>query len=517
MDTAEEQITDIVVRPGDTCWRRERADRMAVIIDASDYFRHLKTSILKARRSILLVGWDFDTRVELERGGDHDGVPNEVGELLRHVVRTNPGLRVNVLRWDLAFLKMPLLGTIKLLALDWFGHRRLKIRLDSHHPAGACHHQKIVVIDGAIAFCGGIDVTIERWDTPEHRDDHPWRVRPDGTPQGPWHDVTTAVDGAAARALGDLARSRWHAATGETLPPAHLDGTDPWPDGLDPGFRDVDVGIARTCPAFEDSEAVREIEALYLAAIAAARRTIYLESQYHSAPKISRAIERRLGEADGPEVVVINPSRADGWLEETVMGSARALLVDDLRRADRHGRLRFMTPVTAAGADIYVHAKVLVIDDRVLRVGSSNINNRSMGLDSECDLAVEARPDMANAAEVRAAVTGVRDTLLAEHLGVAVDEWRRALAAANGSLVAAIDALAGTRAKTLVAFDPPALSEIERAIGETHFLDPDGTETMSPAFVKAMRALPSRGTIVTVAAAAVVAAAVWRTRSARRR
>ena len=42
---------------------------MAVIIDAADYFLHLKAAILRARHSILLVGWDFDARIQLDRSG----------------------------------------------------------------------------------------------------------------------------------------------------------------------------------------------------------------------------------------------------------------------------------------------------------------------------------------------------------------------------------------------------------------------------------------------------------------
>ena len=187
---------------------------------------------------------------------------------------------------------------------------------------------------------------------------------------------------------------------------------------------------------------VREIEALYLAAIASARRSIYLESQYFSAHRVSEALERRLAEPDGPEVVIVNPNRAQGWLEEEVMGAGRALFCSaGSKAADRHGRLRFCTPVTAGGADIYVHAKVLVVDDALLRVGSSNINNRSMGVDTECDLAVEVQPDDPRAPELRAAILRVRDSLLAEHLGVSREDFEATLAVTEGSMVQALDRL----------------------------------------------------------------------------
>lgn len=124
-----------VLVPGTTCWRSARAHRLAVIIDAAAYCAHLKVAILKSRHSILLIGWDFDTRVELDRDAPASSVPNRVGRLLNYVVRRNPELHVYVLRWDLAFLKMPLRGTTPLFLLEWLGRRRLHFHLDRHHPA----------------------------------------------------------------------------------------------------------------------------------------------------------------------------------------------------------------------------------------------------------------------------------------------------------------------------------------------------------------------------------------------
>jgi phospholipase D1/2 len=491
---------------------------MAVIIDAAEYFLHLKAAILQARHSILLVGWDFDARIELDRSGRVPAsIPNRIGSLLDYAVRCNPGLRVYVLRWDLAFLKMPFRGTTPFFLIEWLGRHRLHFHLDRHHPPGGCHHQKIAVIDDALAFCGGIDVTGGRWDTSAHRDDEPARLWPNGTPHGPWHDVTTAVTGEAARALGDLARDRWFAANGWKPDPPPIDHKC-WPEGLDAVFHDVSVAIARSQPAYDGQPEVREIEALYLAAIASARHSIYLESQYFSAHRISEALERRLAEPDGPEVVIVNPDRAQGWLEEEVMGAGRALLLGRLREADLYGRLRFCTPVTAGGAAIYVHAKVLVVDDTLLRIGSSNINNRSMGVDTECDLAVEVRPEDARAPELRAAILRVRDSLLAEHLGVGRDEFQAAFQAAGGSLVRTLDRLARPSGPTLVPFRPPELSEAERELAETHALDPHRPEAMAETFIRALRLLPPVRVAVAAALVAVGASvAAWYWQRAGRR
>ncbi|MGC9269597.1 phospholipase D-like domain-containing protein [Acidiphilium sp.] len=480
-------MTGGVLVEGATIWRRAHAERMAVIIDGSAYFRALKEAILAARHSVLMIGWDFHTGIALERDGDAtSGVPNTLGDFLVHVVRRNPALQIHVLRWDLAFMKMPMRGTTPLILLNWLTSRRIHFRLDSNHPTGGCHHQKIVVIDDRLAFCGGIDTTVGRWDTGDHVDDDPRRDEPDGKRHGPWHDVTTAVDGAAARALGDLARVRWHNATGHRLQPPPPSADPIWPCSLAPQMRDVMVGIARTWPKTAEMPETREIEALYLAAIASARHSIYIESQYFAAPRIASAIGARLAEADGPDIIIINPKRADGWLEEEAMGSARALLLGDISSLDHARRLRFATPVTEGDADIYVHAKVLIIDDTLLRIGSSNINNRSMGIDTECDLAVEVPRGGVERPDLRAAILDVRDTLLAEHLGTSVATIRSAIAAC-GSLIGAFDALLPVAGRRLALFHPPSINDVEAKLAASGALDPDGAEAMAPNFLRGIR------------------------------
>ncbi len=205
-------------------------------------------------------------------------------------------------------------------------------------------------------------------------------------------------------------RCRKWPAIGGTLPPAgrwtRVDiAHTTWPRGLEPALRDIEVGIARTIPALPENDEAREVEALNLAAIAAAEHTIYLENQYLAARPLVEALIRRLQEPDGPEVVIILPRRSESRLEQQSMDGARSLLIAELHAADDHGRLGIYWPVTANGTPIYVHSKVIVIDDRLLRIGSSNLNNRSMGFDGECDIAVEASTD-----SVRELIASVRSS-----------------------------------------------------------------------------------------------------------
>jgi phospholipase D1/2 len=497
-----------ILRPGETCWRTPRADRFAVIVDARDYFAAAKAAMSKARHSIYLIGWDFDLRIRLEPDGNHNGLPDQLGRFLRAIVHRQPMLRAFVLKWDTALLWTLGRQIIPMLMIDWWRHHRIHFRLDSAHPTGAAHHQKIIVIDDVLAFCGGIDMTNDRWDTRAHRPGDPHRRRPDGSACGPWHDTTAVVDGAAARALGELARERWRRATGESLPPPEPLG-DLWPRGIKPMLRNVDVAIARTAPVYEGRPQINEIERLCLEAIAAAREAIYVESQYFASVTVRNALAERLCERDGPEVVVVNPLTAEGWLEEVAMGSARTAALRHLHSADRYDRFRIYYPVNEAGEPIYVHAKVLVIDNRLLRVGSSNINNRSMGFDTECDLAVEAVPGTPNEAQVRAAVAAVRDDLLAEHLGVAPGALADALQK-QGSLVRAIEVLRRSGGRTLRELERTENNAAEAFLVETQLLDPERpnkAETRLKHWMKRtfLPVPPKAYIIATILAAAVVA------------
>jgi phosphatidylserine/phosphatidylglycerophosphate/cardiolipin synthase-like enzyme/membrane protein DedA with SNARE-associated domain len=437
------------LEPGTTCWRVAPADRAALLIDGAAYYGALRSAILKARRSITILGWDIDSRARLcppagaGTGPEAADAPATLGELLAHVVALRPRLEIRLLLWNYSILYAAEREPLQSLTLDWNTPRQVQVCFDDVLPLGASHHQKVAVIDDKVAFCGGLDVTSRRWDTPAHEPCNPDRVDPRGAAYPPFHDVQMVVDGEAAQALGELARERWTRATGR-IPPApdrhKADRTavDPWPDGVVPDFGRVEIGIARTLAPFADQPAVREVEELCLRSIARARRTIYIENQYLSADRVADALCRRLAAEPSLAVVIVAPKEPKGWLEARSMGAGRARFrrcLDDAGVADR---VRLVHPFIADGdraVPIMVHAKLMIVDDDLLRVGSANLNNRSMGFDSECDLAIEAR-----GAADRRTIAGLRDRLLAEHLGVEP----AAVAAASGrhgSLIAAIDHL----------------------------------------------------------------------------
>lgn len=463
-----------LLQPGRNCWRVETAQRVAFVVDADAYFRVARATLLRARHSILVLGWDYHPRVRLEPGeAAAAGAPDVMRDLLEELVRTRPDLQVRVLKWNLALLFSAARKMVPIFLRNWRTGPRLRLRLDAEHPSGACHHQKVLVIDDAIAFCGGIDFAGNRWDTRAHPDHDPRRRRPDGSPYEPHHDMMMAVDGDAAAALGELARERWWRATGERLAPPPRTN-DPWPDELNPDLRRVTVGIARTAPAYDGRPEIREVEALYLDAIAAAREALYFESQYLASGRIVDALAARLGEPDGPEVVVINPKNSPSWLEQETMDAARDLAVRHLRAADRRDRFRIYAAVTEGGRDIVVHAKAMVADDRLVRIGSANLNNRSMGFDTECDLATEASPGAPQAGEVRRAIRDFRDGLVAEHLRLPLDRVREAITNA-GSLVRAIEALREGPGRGLEELPPARISGLD-GLANSRPIDPEQPE-----------------------------------------
>ncbi|MPZ35649.1 MAG: phospholipase [Rhodospirillales bacterium] len=425
------------LRPNHNVWRIERAARAAVLIDAAAFFEAVRGACLKAQRSVVVVGWDIDSRTQLvgADGKPMDGFASGFADFLSELVRTRSDLHVDLLLWDYSLLYAGERELLPRLSLGWRMPERVTLCIDNSVPFGSSQHQKIVVVDDAVAFSGGLDLTIRRWDTTSHSAENRHRVDPSGHPYRPFHDVQMMVDGAAARALALLARERWCRASGG-VPRVEPHG-DPWPETVRADFTDVDVGIARTQPRYDGEEAVREAETLFVDSIDLAERQIYIENQFLSSPLIADRLADRLARCRGLEVVIVAPRTHDSWVERHTMRNGRIRFWRRIHAAGgRHVRLLY--PAVEQGGrttDTMIHSKVMAVDDRFLRVGSANMNNRSMGADTECDLAIEARTD-----RERTAILEIRNRLLGEHCGVAAADVA-AFLARHGSLARAADEL----------------------------------------------------------------------------
>ncbi len=433
-------VTDSIFIEGRNFWKMGKAHRVSFLIDASEYFSAFIDAALKAERTIYITGWDIDSRTRLVcDGGMHD-YPTLLGEFINYVASRKPDLHIYILLWDYAILYALEREPFPIWVLDWKTNNRIHFFQDNFLPMGASHHQKIVVIDDRIAFTGGIDLTNRRWDVNEHFADDPRRTDPWGKEYPPFHDVQILADGQVAGILGDLFRSRWFYATGIQLTPPESSISDPWPLKCLPDITRIDIAVSRTEPAYRNKTEIREVEALWLDAIVSARELIYIENPFFTSSKIAGAIAKRLQEENGPEIVVITRKKSHGWLEEYTMDAIREHLVERVRKLDAWGKFGCYYPTIPGREEVLieVHSKVLIVDDRFIRIGSSNLSNRSMGLDTECDVSMET----AGNPQTQKACNELRNRLLAEHLDTTSRDVGQSLDQ-TGSLIKTIETIRG--------------------------------------------------------------------------
>lgn len=507
------------LQPGRNVWRAERAPRAAMLLDAAPYFAAARAAMLAAEHTIHIVGWDLDGETPFHGAeGPTDGLPATLGAFLTALVERRPNLKIRLLLWDHSLFYVFERDLMPNYACLWDAPKQIEICLDDVLPIGGCHHQKLIVIDERVAFCGGIDLTRRRWDTPEHLPDDPRRVDPSGESYPPFHDAALVLDGDAARALGDLVRLRWNRSACDRLSVKELKrvaaapGGDPWPAHVAPEFRDVAVGIARTQPQFGRERMVGEVEALFFDMIDAARDRIHIENQYLTAAAFGERLARRLRANPALEALVVTPARYDSWLLKATMAGGRARFMDALARAGCDDCVRLRAPEVTVGettASVMVHAKLMVVDDTLLRVGSANICNRSMGLDTECDVVLVAETEAH-----RAAIQEVQNRLLGEHLGVAPDAVGAEIAA-HSSFFDAVDRLAragdGTRRLTPVK-DDDARTDFEMSPFDALADPPEALIDEGPdAMKRPLRPLPLLGKISAVVVAFLAAVLLWQT------
>jgi phosphatidylserine/phosphatidylglycerophosphate/cardiolipin synthase-like enzyme len=256
------------------------------------------------------------------------------------------------------------------------------------------------------------------------------------------------------------------------------DTASPWPEFLQAEYQYVEIGIARTRAEYKDAKEIREIQKLFLEQIKRAKKFIYAENQYFASPKIADAIAHRMAESDPPEIIIVNPSTADGWLEQKAMDGARVQLLRAIGEHDKKDRFSIYIPHTKSGNPIYVHAKLMIVDDEILRIGSANMNNRSLGLDSECDVFIDTRrPENSGVGDT---IKALRVSLIAEHCGLSDEKVASLLD--EGSSMRDIIENAQSDGRRLRRLDLPELTDAEKTIAENAVLDPESADELFEPF-----------------------------------
>lgn len=440
-----------LLQPGRNCWTIAPTEAAGLVVDAEHYFRAFYEAAQEARRYILLAGWRFNSDVRLLHGSaaEKTNRPVKLLPFLHDLCARRPDLRIYVLAWDFSINYA--------LEWEWFqrrkfergSDRRLQFRFDGAHPVGGSDHLKLTVLDGRVAFVGGLDFSADAWDRRCHPAYDPDRADSGTKPHAPHHDMMAWVAGPAAQELARYFAENWNAACGETLEFPDLPATWSPPFRSDVRLPARPVALSRTqARTLTNGDSVKEIRQLYLDAIAAAEQLIYMENQYFSSWAIHRALLDRM-RAPGRsklDIVLVLPRQLPSWVEAAAMGPPQLTMMEELRRVAEETGHHLGVYYSRTGAHegqevgVVIHSKLTAIDDRFLTVGSANASNRSLGMDTELNLAWEAGSEDG---ELRRSICRVRVNLLAEHSGLRRTSAVRALGRTTG-LVGYLNGIAKT-------------------------------------------------------------------------
>jgi phosphatidylserine/phosphatidylglycerophosphate/cardiolipin synthase-like enzyme len=369
-----------------------------LLVDGSEALPAISAELAKAQSYVHLAGWFFSPELQLSREEEPVVVRNLLAELAER------GVDVRVLSWKGAPLPVfkPSQREVREMLDALSHHTGIQAYADGCTGFTHCHHEKTIVIDGRVAFVGGIDLTLDGgdpYDTPSH-------VARGGIG---WHDAAVRIEGPAVADVEQHFRLRWHGTTREVLP-------RPSPPDEAGG---VELQVTRTVPAHA-YRAVRSgdysILETYIAALRSAERFVYLENQFLWSPEIVSILAEKL-EAPPSEdfrVLVLLPARANDGADIS-RGQVAALI----HAADETTRFLACT-IYARERNlrdpVYVHSKIGIVDDRWLTIGSANLNAHSLFHDTEVNV-VTLDEGTAKAARIR---------LWSEHLELSAEEVEKA-------------------------------------------------------------------------------------------
>jgi phosphatidylserine/phosphatidylglycerophosphate/cardiolipin synthase-like enzyme len=366
--------------------------RLEILIDGAEALPRISAALDQARREVHIAGW----HVTPDFGLDRDDGARRLRDHLAHLAER---VDVRVLLWAGAPLPVfsPRRSQVRRVREELVRGTKIRCALDSHERPMHCHHEKLVIVDGEIAFVGGIDLTSlggDRFDS----GDHPARGKIG------WHDASSRLEGPAVADVADHFASRWREVTGERLA-----ATSP-----PPPVGEHEVQVVRTVPEkiydFLPQGDFRILES-YQRALRSARSLIYLENQFLWAPQVVEILLDKLRNppSDRFRIVILLPAKPNNGADDT-----RGQLAQLAEADDGAGRFLAATLQSRTGqlsGPLYVHAKIGIVDDRWLTIGSANLNEHSFFNDTEMNV-VCCDPALAR---------GTRMRLWSEHLELAAE------------------------------------------------------------------------------------------------
>ncbi len=375
-------------------WAPPRAgNAVEILVDGAEALPAIAAELRQARSHVHLTGWFFTPGFALQRDGEPAVLRNLLAELAERI-------DVRILAWagaPLPFFR-PSRSDVRKVQAELQRNTKIECLLDAKERPLHCHHEKTVVIDDRIAFVGGIDLTSEsgdRFDTSRH---------PPRSHVG-WHDASARIEGPAVADVANHFRMRWHEVSGRQLAP---------PKSSEPAGQ-IELQVVRTIPERVYKAVPRGdfgILESYVRALRSAERLIYIENQFLWSPEIASVLVDKLASPPSADfrLLLVLPAKANNGADDT-----RGVLGELIEADDDGGRLLACTLYARSGSltdPVYVHAKIAIVDDAWLTIGSANLNEHSLFNDTEMNIVLHDP----------AVATSTRRRLWAEHLELSEEQ-----------------------------------------------------------------------------------------------